>query len=145
MRQLRRWKRPWRRLLTRSHKKTSMGPSRNCWDGTTRLPQHYINWLRMGFEFNVCTINKSAHTKKVWKLIVCPSYFTTLPLGKLCPNVKPKMLNIFSRTISKFNWRWLWPSVLCFTHSSDRWMRKAWNSDWLFCYITNTVELMTYP
>ena len=23
---------------------------------------------------NVCTINKSAHTKKVWKLIVCPLY-----------------------------------------------------------------------
>ena len=25
--------------------------------------------LRMGLEFHVCTINKSAHTKKVWKLI----------------------------------------------------------------------------
>ena len=24
---------------------------------------------RMGLEFHVCTINKSAHTKKVWKLI----------------------------------------------------------------------------
>ena len=32
MRQLRRWKRLWRRSLTRSHKKTSMGP---CWNGTT--------------------------------------------------------------------------------------------------------------
>ena len=30
--------------------------------------------LRRGLEFHVCTINKSAHTKKVWKLIVCPSY-----------------------------------------------------------------------
>ena len=27
--------------------------------------------LRRGLEFHVCTINKSAHTKKVWKLIVC--------------------------------------------------------------------------
>ena len=35
MRQLRRWKRLWRRLLTRSHKRTSMGPFRSCWNGTT--------------------------------------------------------------------------------------------------------------
>ena len=31
MRQLKRWKRLWRRPLTRSHKKTSMGPSTWCW------------------------------------------------------------------------------------------------------------------
>ena len=30
MRQLRKWKRLWRRSLTRSHKRTSMGPSRSC-------------------------------------------------------------------------------------------------------------------
>ena len=30
--------------------------------------------LWRGLEFHVCTINKSAHTKKVWKLIVCTSY-----------------------------------------------------------------------
>ena len=35
MRQLRRWKRLWRRSLIRSHKSTSMGPSRSCWKGTT--------------------------------------------------------------------------------------------------------------
>ena len=35
MRQLRRWKRLWRRSLTHSHKRTSMGPSRSCWNGTT--------------------------------------------------------------------------------------------------------------
>ena len=35
MRQLRRWKRLWRRSLTRSHKRTSMGYSRSCWNGTT--------------------------------------------------------------------------------------------------------------
>ena len=34
MRQLR-WKRLWRRSLTRSHKRTSMEPSRSCWNGTT--------------------------------------------------------------------------------------------------------------
>ena len=30
--------------------------------------------LWRGLKFHVCTINKSAHTKKVWKLIVCTSY-----------------------------------------------------------------------
>ena len=35
MRQLRRWKRLWWRSLTCSHKRTSMGPSRSCWNGTT--------------------------------------------------------------------------------------------------------------
>ena len=30
MRQLRRWKRLWRRTLIRSHKRTSVGPSRSC-------------------------------------------------------------------------------------------------------------------
>ena len=29
---------------------------------------------RRGLEFHVCTINKSVHTKKVWKLIVCTTY-----------------------------------------------------------------------
>ena len=37
MRQLRRWKRLWRRSLTRSHKRTSIGPSRSCWNGTSAL------------------------------------------------------------------------------------------------------------
>ena len=32
--------------------------------------------LRRGLEFHVCTINKSAHTKNVWKLIVCTSYIS---------------------------------------------------------------------
>ena len=39
MRQLSRWKRLWRRSLTRSHKKTSMWPSRDSWKGTTRALQ----------------------------------------------------------------------------------------------------------
>ena len=54
MRELRRWKRLWRRSLTRSHKRTSMAPSRSCWNGTTSELQPE--------EFPVCTINKSAHT-----------------------------------------------------------------------------------
>ena len=39
MRQLRRWKWLWRRSLTRSHKRTSMGPSRSCWNDTTTALQ----------------------------------------------------------------------------------------------------------
>ena len=34
MRQLRRWKRLWRSLLTRSRKRTSIGPCISCWNGT---------------------------------------------------------------------------------------------------------------
>ena len=39
MSQLRRWKRLWWRSLTRSHKRTSMRPSRSCWNGTTSANQ----------------------------------------------------------------------------------------------------------
>ena len=39
MRQLRIWKRLWRRSLTRSHKMTPIGPSRSCWNGTTSALQ----------------------------------------------------------------------------------------------------------
>ena len=39
MRQLRRWKRLWRRSLSCSHKKTSKGPSRSYWNGTTSALQ----------------------------------------------------------------------------------------------------------
>ena len=42
MRQLRRWKRLWRRSLTRWHKRTSIGPSRSCWKGTTSALQPEI-------------------------------------------------------------------------------------------------------
>ena len=39
MKELRIWKRLWRRSLTRSHKRTSMGPSRSCWNCTTSALQ----------------------------------------------------------------------------------------------------------
>ena len=39
MRPLRRWKRLWRRSLTRSHKRASMVPSRVCWNDTTSALQ----------------------------------------------------------------------------------------------------------
>ena len=72
MRQLR-WKRLCQKSLTRSHKRTSMGPYRSCWKGT----EAYCSWrrfFRMAQEFHEYPINKSAHTKNVWKLIVCLSY-----------------------------------------------------------------------
>ena len=39
---LRRGKRLWRRSLTRSHKRTSMGLSRSCWNGTSALQSEEI-------------------------------------------------------------------------------------------------------
>ena len=39
MRQLRRWNRLWRRSLAHPHKRTSMGPSRSCWNSTTSALQ----------------------------------------------------------------------------------------------------------
>ena len=39
MRQLRWWKGLWRKSLARSHKRTSMGISRSCWNGTTSALQ----------------------------------------------------------------------------------------------------------
>ena len=42
MRQLRRWKRLWGRSLTHSHKRTSMGPSRSCRNGTSALQPEEI-------------------------------------------------------------------------------------------------------
>ena len=40
--------------------------------------------LRRGLEFHVCTINKSAHKKKVWKLIVFSLYLSKII--QLCTN-----------------------------------------------------------
>ena len=67
MRQLRRWKRLWRRSLTCSHTRwLPWGLSEVV--GT--VPEVHCNrrrLLRRGLEFHVFTINKSAHTKKfIW-------------------------------------------------------------------------------
>ena len=63
MRQLRRWKRLWRRSLTCSHRRTSMGPSRSCWNSTTSALQ-LEEITSKGTRFHLCMINKSAHIKK---------------------------------------------------------------------------------
>ena len=76
MRQLRRWKRLWWRSLTCPHKRTSIGPSRSCWNGTTSALQPEEITSKKTRVFNVCTINKSAHTKKSLETylmsLVCP-------------------------------------------------------------------------
>ena len=61
MRQLWRWKRLWRRSLTRSHKRTSMGPCRSCWNGRTSAlqPEEITS---KGTKFP-CVYYKSSHTK----------------------------------------------------------------------------------
>ena len=57
--------------LTRSHMRTSMGPSRSCSNRTTSALQPEEITLK-GLEFHVCTINKSAHTKKSGNLFNDP-------------------------------------------------------------------------
>ena len=42
MRKLRRWERLWRRSMIRSHKWTSMGYSRSCWNSTRALPPEEV-------------------------------------------------------------------------------------------------------
>ena len=68
MRQLTRWKRLWRRSLIPSNKTTSMGLP----EVVRTVQQVHRSRKRLlwkGLEFHVCTINKSDHTRKVWKLI----------------------------------------------------------------------------
>ena len=80
MRQLRRWKRLWRRSLTRSHKRTSMGLSEVVWT----VQQVYYSrrrLLRWGLEFHVWTINKSPHTKKSGNLFNDPRISRPYPFA----------------------------------------------------------------
>ena len=51
MRQLRRWKRLWRRSLIRSHKRTSMGPSRSCWNGTLQPEEITSKGTRVSYVY----------------------------------------------------------------------------------------------
>ena len=76
MRQFRRWKRLWRRWLTLSHKMPWGLPEVVGMVQQVHCSQRRL--LRRGLEFHVWTINKSAHTKKVWKVIACTSYVVVL-------------------------------------------------------------------
>ena len=79
MRQLRRYKRQWRRSLTRSHKRTSMGPWRSFLNGTTNaLQPEEITSKKT--RFSCVYINKNAHTKKVWEtyLMIVVNIFSSI-------------------------------------------------------------------
>ena len=59
--------------VKRSHKRTSMGPSRSFWNGTTsalQLEEIILKRTRVSCVY----LNKSAHTKKIWKLIEWTSH-----------------------------------------------------------------------
>ena len=74
MRQLRRWKRLWWRSLTRIDTRGLLWGLPGV---VGMLQQVHCSWrwlLQRGLEFHVCTINKSAPTKNVWKLIWWSSY-----------------------------------------------------------------------
>ena len=73
MRQLRGWKRLWRHAHTK-------GLPWGLPEVVGTVQQVHCSrriLLGRGLEFHECTINKSAHTKKVWKLIVSTSYIYT--------------------------------------------------------------------
>ena len=73
MRQLRRWKRLWRKSLAHSQKRTSM----NFPEVVGTVQQVHFSrrkLIQRGLEIHVCTINRRAHTKKVRKLIEGTSY-----------------------------------------------------------------------
>ena len=65
LRQLRRWKRLWRRSLTRPHKRTFIGRSRSCWNGTTSALQPEEITSK---SFMCVLLIKVPIRKKVWKL-----------------------------------------------------------------------------
>ena len=68
MRQLRRWKRLWRRSLSRWHTRTFMGLPEVV--GTVQQVHcSRRRLLRSRLEFHVCIVNNSGHTIKVRKLI----------------------------------------------------------------------------
>ena len=67
IRQVRRWKRLWRRSLTRSHKRTSMGRSRSCWNVTTSAlqPEEITSkgtWVSYVYSQWKCPCEKSLET-----------------------------------------------------------------------------------
>ena len=89
-------------------------------------------WLGRGLEFHVCTINKSTHTNKVWKLIVCTLYFSngywqiSVCFGKV-PCYDSKYLSItVDRTITYLYKNWLAKKAREKGHSRKRQLASLW-------------------
>ena len=103
MRQLGRWKRLWRRSLTRSHKRTSMGRSRSCWNGSTSALQPEeitskgtrVSWVYYQYK---CPYEKSLET-----------YLMILVFAKLlCTNWIPHKVSFLAVFLQMFpSSRWV--------------------------------------
>ena len=70
MRQLRRWKRLWRRSLTHSHKRISMGPSRSSWNGkiSALQPEEITSKGDLSF---MCVLSIKVPTRKKSGNLLC--------------------------------------------------------------------------
>ena len=79
MRQLRRWKRLWQRSLTTLTQEDFNRALQKLLERYNDVHCSRRRLLWRGLEFHVCTINKSAHTKKGWKLIEGTSYEPPYP------------------------------------------------------------------
>ena len=85
MRQLRRWKRLWRRSLTRSHQRTSMGPSRSCWNGWyNKCIAAGVNYFKGDKSFMCVLSIKVPIRKKSGNLFNDPRTSTLLGNWKSC-------------------------------------------------------------
>ena len=93
------------RSLTHSHKRTSMGPSRSCWNGTKSALQ--LEEITSKGISLVCTINKSAHTRKSLE-----TYRTHLVYAYLHPLFFFFLLLFSSPTI----FRWIFLKFLCLSY-----------------------------
>ena len=99
MRRLRRWNRLWQRSLTQE----DFHGAFQEFVGTVQVHCSRRRLLRRGLEFHVYTINKSAHTKKVWKLTVCSSYDKHLTIkGYLIRKIFIVLNSLKCRTISQY-------------------------------------------
>ena len=106
-RQLRRWKRLWRKSLTRSHKRTSMGPSRSCWNGTTSalLPgEDTSKGTRISCIDSISIkvpIRKNLETYLMIHVYICPvSWGCRIHWLHLCRGVSPPLTSVLDMTLN---------------------------------------------
>ena len=126
MRQLRRWNRLWRRSLTYSHKRSSMGLS----EVVETLQVHFSRrrLLGRGLEFQVSTVNKSAHTKKSGNLSYAPRNLENKVMAKIKRFDKYCLLLQWHQILNKF---YVDLFYLCskpeisFCHTMNFWMKYS--------------------
>ena len=92
MRELRRWRRLWRRSLPCSHSRTSMWPSRSCWNGTTITLQSdeiTSKGTRVScLYYQKCPFEKSLETKLMILVPTKPTAKYSVPLKSVAVRVK---------------------------------------------------------